>query len=148
MKKYHLSYVLSIISGRLISNEGLDGIYDILSYLNGNTVHTHEISDVIEECRLGLLEQHPELTNINLDEINTDNLDQWLKNQINIFGEYLEIKPLNKCKIINLNDKKIDKEINRARKKMLDEEGSIGYHRLISLERTLRQIYDNEVKQD
>ncbi|MCX6800219.1 MAG: hypothetical protein NT091_03685, partial [Candidatus Falkowbacteria bacterium] len=61
---FHISDVLSIITGRCISTRGITGIYDIAQHLIGyhipEDIPIRELSDVLEECQLYLIEQYPQ----------------------------------------------------------------------------------------
>jgi hypothetical protein len=92
---FPLGDVLSVTTGRLVSRDGMDGVYRILQYLTGAPIFTHQIPDAIDHCHLPLLRQHPQLldvaptTNAQLADIKT-----WLAEQERIFGETLPVAPV------------------------------------------------------
>jgi hypothetical protein len=61
MKKFHLGDVLSVTTGRLLSPRGMDGIYDILSFMTGCHLFTHQLPRASDVCKPYLLEQFPQL---------------------------------------------------------------------------------------
>lgn len=60
-KSFHISDVLTVITGRLISTRHMDGVYDILSFMTGDNLFTHQLPRAREECIPYLLEQFPQL---------------------------------------------------------------------------------------
>lgn len=94
-RDFPLSDVLTVTTGRLLSRDGVDGVYRILQFLTGAPIFTHQIPDAIDHCHLPLLRQHPQLldvvptTNAQLAEIKT-----WLTEQEHIFGETLPVAPV------------------------------------------------------
>lgn len=61
MKSFHISDVLSVTTGRLVSSRHMDGIYDLLNFLTGDSIYTHQIPRVMDECKPWLRAQFPEL---------------------------------------------------------------------------------------
>ena len=60
-KSFSLGDVLSITTGRLVSERHIDGVYDILNFMTGDNLFTHQLPRAMEECRPFLLKQFPEL---------------------------------------------------------------------------------------
>jgi hypothetical protein len=60
-KKFHVSDVLSITTGRLVSTRHMDGVYDILNFMTGDNLFTHQLPRASKECTPWLLKQFPEL---------------------------------------------------------------------------------------
>lgn len=61
MKLFHISDVLSVTTGRLVSSRHMDGIYDILNFLTGDELFTHQLPRAMDECKLWLKSQFPKL---------------------------------------------------------------------------------------
>lgn len=59
MRKFHISDVLSVTTGRLVSTRHMDGIYDILNFLTGDNLFTHQLPRAMDECRPWLRTQFP-----------------------------------------------------------------------------------------
>jgi hypothetical protein len=49
-RRFHIGDILSIITGKLVSPRGVDGIYDILGYMTDDDPHTVQLGRFIEEC--------------------------------------------------------------------------------------------------
>lgn len=60
-KQFHISDVLSITTGRLVSTRHMDGVYDILNFMTGDNLFTHQLPRASDECKPYLLEQFPQL---------------------------------------------------------------------------------------
>jgi hypothetical protein len=62
MKVYfHISDVLSVTTGRLVSTRHIDGVYDILNFLTGDNLFTHQLPRANKECEPWLRTQFPQL---------------------------------------------------------------------------------------
>lgn len=94
-RDFPLGDILSVTTGRLLSRDGMDGIYRILAYLTGDEIYTHQIPAAIDATHLGVLSQHPQLvgvtpvTNADLDDVGT-----WLTVQEQRFGASLPLSPV------------------------------------------------------
>ena len=60
-KKFHISDVLSVTTGRLVSSRHMDGIYEILNFLTGDNLFTHQLPRAMRECEPWLKSQFPYL---------------------------------------------------------------------------------------
>lgn len=61
-KSFHISDVLSITTGRLVSTRHVEGIYDILNWMTGDSIFTHQIPRAMKHCEPVLCEAFPQLT--------------------------------------------------------------------------------------
>ena len=89
--KFHIGDVVSVTTGKLLSPRKMEGIYEILDFLTGDSLYTHELPFASKFTKPYLLSQHPELSEINKDEINTENYKEKLDALVAEYGEYLEI---------------------------------------------------------
>lgn len=94
MKKYNLSDVLSVTSGRMVSTRGMEGIYDILNYMTGESLFTHALPRAAEKCTPYLLEQFPILQNIEYEHVDETNWSKWLQNNVEEYGDEFNVMPL------------------------------------------------------
>jgi hypothetical protein len=100
-KTFHLGDILSITTRRLVSPRHIDGVYDILNWMTGDNLFTHQLPRASEECEGPLLAQHPDLANVvvpdnfgeTADEAKAA-VDRWLAEQITVYGETREVAPL------------------------------------------------------
>jgi hypothetical protein len=63
MKEFSPGAVLTITTGKLLTD--FDNLYQILSYLTGYSVMTHEISSLVKEFQPYILDLFPELEKLN-----------------------------------------------------------------------------------
>jgi hypothetical protein len=61
VKLFHLSDVLSVTTGRLVSTRHIDGVYDLLNFLTGDRLFTHQLPRASRECEPWLRSQFPQL---------------------------------------------------------------------------------------
>ena len=61
MKSFHISDILSVTTGRLVSSRHMDGIYDILNFLTGDSLYTHQLPRAMRECAPWLRSQFPSI---------------------------------------------------------------------------------------
>lgn len=91
---FHLGDILSITTGFLLSPRRIEGIYDILNYMTGDNLFTHQLPRAAAECKPFLLQQHPQLAAIDASTITRENWDLWMSDQIGRFGEKLPVSRL------------------------------------------------------
>lgn len=63
-KSFHIGDILSITDGHLISPRHIEGVYDILGWLTGESLMTHQLPRVSRECEDPLREMFPDLAAI------------------------------------------------------------------------------------
>lgn len=68
-RHFHISDVLSISTGRLMSDRHMDGIYDILNFMTGDNLFTHVLPRAAKECKPHLFRQHPVLNEVNIQRL-------------------------------------------------------------------------------
>lgn len=111
-KKFHLGDVLSITTGRLVSPRHTDGVYDILNFMTGDNLFTHQLPRASDECKPYLIEQFPQLDTPEMDfavaelgkmlKTKSGKADAeklvagWLAKQVAKYGEEFEVKPIPK----------------------------------------------------
>lgn len=59
-KEFDIASVLSITTGRLFGDIG--GVYDILGFMTGEEIYTHQIQRAMDACLQNLIQQFPELS--------------------------------------------------------------------------------------
>lgn len=102
-KQYHLSDILSITTGKLVSTRHMEGVYDILNYMTGDNLFTHQLPRACRECEPILLAQHPQLAGIDKSECNKDNWQGWINGLITKYGEWLPVEPLQQGQHLTIN---------------------------------------------
>ena len=61
IRDFDLSDILSVTTGRLVSSRHIEGVYDILNFLTGSELFTHQLPRAMTRCRPWVLQQHPSL---------------------------------------------------------------------------------------
>lgn len=92
-KTFHLGDILSITTSRLVSPRHIDGVYDILNFMTGDNLFTHQLPRACDECQGPLLAQHPDLAGIEVPNFGGSEsaVKAWLAEQVAIYGEYREV---------------------------------------------------------
>jgi hypothetical protein len=94
-REFSLSDILSVTTERLLSRRHMDGIYDILGYMTGDSLMTHQLPRANDACKPVLLLQHPQLDGVAPPEgIDAPDLMAWLANAEREYGETLPVRPV------------------------------------------------------
>lgn len=90
-KNFHLGDILSVTAGPLVSPRHIEGVYDILGWMTGESLYTHQLPRVANEARPVILAMHPQLAEIDGEACNANNWRAWLDEQITKYGETLPV---------------------------------------------------------
>ncbi len=93
-RAFHIGDILSVTTGIFVSPDGIGGLYDILNYMTGDDLYTHQLPRASQQCRPALLAQHPQLTGADMRGITPDNHRERLAEAVEKYGEMLPIRPL------------------------------------------------------
>lgn len=95
-RDFHIGDILSITTGRLVSPRHIDGVYDILDYMTGDDLTTIALPRAAEECAPHILEQHPDLANVEVPDDLHDmrGVVDWLGGIMLQYGETRPVSPL------------------------------------------------------
>lgn len=103
---FALAQILSITTGRLLC-EDIGAVYDILNYMTGDNLFTHQLPRASDEARPAILAQHPELADLELLRdaagVTPDNWREFLARQQRRFGSELFLEPLSQGEHIYVN---------------------------------------------
>lgn len=93
-RTFHLGDILTVTTGRLLSN--MDGLYDLLNYMTGDDLMTHQLPRACDECAPALLAQHPDLADVPVpaEFDGKPHVDRWLAEQVARFGAARDVEPL------------------------------------------------------
>lgn len=72
----------------------IDGLYQILNFLTGDELYTHQLLRASKVCEPWLRRQFPWLVVLDTDACNRGNWRQWLKVITDRVGEHQEVEPL------------------------------------------------------
>lgn len=103
-KDFHISDVLSITTGRLVSSDGMNGIYNILNHMENDSLTTTGLTVVKDKHTATLDALYPQLSKNSLkmelqeldNSLNTTNnteqtVSAWVKKLENRFGSYFSV---------------------------------------------------------
>jgi hypothetical protein len=95
-RDFHLGDILSVTTGLLVSSRHIDGVYDILNWMTGDGLFTHQLPRAGEECKGPLLAQHPDLAGVQVPDAFTgkEHVLAWLAEQVERYGETRPVTPL------------------------------------------------------
>lgn len=96
-RRFHLGDILTITTGRLVAQRHMEAVHDILDWMTGDQLFTHQLPRAMDECQPALLAQHPDLADLDVPEFGGDvkaEVDAWLAQLVARFGEYREVHPL------------------------------------------------------
>lgn len=94
-RTFPLADALSITTDKLLSRSHMGGIYEILGYMTGQSLFTHQLPDAADKAKPALIEQHPHLADIQPpDGLDRADLMAWLVEAERVHGETIEVAPL------------------------------------------------------
>jgi hypothetical protein len=97
-RSFHLGDILSVTTGRLVAPGHIGAVHELLDYMTGDTLFTHQVPRAAGECEPELLRQHPDLADIEVPDFGSDPekaVADWLSVQVGRFGEHRTVAPLN-----------------------------------------------------
>jgi len=105
-RTFHIGDILTITTGMLVSPRRVDGIYDILNFMTGDNLFTHQLPRGMDECAPSLREQFPDLAAISITEDfggSEERVKAWLAGQVAAHGETREVEPLQRDEHTHIN---------------------------------------------
>lgn len=93
-KKFHLGDILSITTGHLLSPRHMEGIYEILNFMTGDSLFTHQLPRASNECKPYLLDDMPWLKEIDASGVNEHNYNEWMAGQVKKHGEFHSVSTI------------------------------------------------------
>ena len=101
-KSFHIGDVLSAMTGTLVSPRYIGGVYDVLNWMTGESLVTHQLPRASRECEGTLREAFPDLAAIKFpDWSRVPDADkervivrEWLASQVATHGETREVPRL------------------------------------------------------
>ena len=94
-KTFHIGDILTVTTEKLVSPRHMDGIYDILNWMTGDNLFTHQLPRACDECAPSLRAQFPDLAAVVPPEFSGEaEVWTWLAAQVEAHGETREVAPL------------------------------------------------------
>lgn len=94
-REFHIGDVISVATGTLVSLRHMDGVYDLCSFMSGESLMTHQLPRVSRECEPSLRQQHPALLAETIPAIQSrDEAEAWLRTLYPAYGETVLVEAL------------------------------------------------------
>ena len=100
-REFHLGDVLSVTAGILLSPRHMEGVYDILKYLTGDNLFTHQLPRAREAAGPWLLTRYPALVPVTGEceaaataESWGSTCEAWLVEAATRYGSYFSLEPM------------------------------------------------------
>lgn len=94
----HFTGVLSVYTGRRLTPDSMGPIYEVLSFMTGDEIYTHQIPRVMSECQPVLNALHPHLASCQAEAeaiTSFEDLAQWLPIWEDRYGTHILVPRLN-----------------------------------------------------
>lgn len=92
---FHLGDILSITTGRLVSLDHIDGVYNILNFMTQDSLYTHQLVIAAPIMKEPIKDQHPWLREIivakDFEFDNEQHVFDWLADKVDLYGAYHEL---------------------------------------------------------
>ncbi len=95
-RHFHIGDILSVTADRFVSPNGVGALYEILNWMTGDNLLTHQLPRAGRECAPELLRQHPDLADVVFPDDFADEAAvwAWLDQQVRRYGETRPVAPL------------------------------------------------------
>jgi len=91
-RSFHLSVVLSVITGVFFKGVKIDDLYKLLEHLLNEKLVTLDLRRAMKAGSKILTNQYPALSKARRQYLKSQSLQKFLTEHIEIFGQYLEIQ--------------------------------------------------------
>lgn len=91
MKEFPTVDVLSTITGRLVGK--IDGVYQVLNHMTGESVFTHQLPRIAREASPVLVAKHPALQQAidEADQVSRENWQAWRDTWLDRYGPTIAV---------------------------------------------------------
>jgi len=95
-KQFDLGAILNITTSRLFTN--MDDVYEVLNYLTGDSLFTHQLPRVMETAKPYVLSLYPQLEGVGVDVVinSFEEAKAFIDEQKKIYGDKLPLTPMSK----------------------------------------------------
>ena len=95
--RFHISDVLTVITGYHLSRDGVAGVYRILNYMTGADIYTHQIPRALASCAPVLKAQFPHLAEAETQWSGASTQEDCAAWVAQFEPEYLDVRALDTC---------------------------------------------------
>jgi hypothetical protein len=95
-RTFHLGAILTVTTDRLVAPGHIGDVYEILNWMTGDNLVTHQLGRAAAECKPDLLRQYPDLADVVVPETfgAEEHVRAWLAEQVAALGETRDVAPL------------------------------------------------------
>lgn len=92
-KTFPTGDVLATITGYLVTPNGIGAVYEVLNWMTGDNVYTHQLPRIGREARPVLIAAHPELAAAcsEAQQVTRENWQQWLATWTKRYGKTIAV---------------------------------------------------------
>lgn len=96
-KLFPIDSVMSTLTGFLVSERGIVCVYEVLNWMTGESVMTHQIPRISREARPVLLAEYPDMQAAidEAEQVNGDNWLDWLATWRERYGTEIAVPVMN-----------------------------------------------------
>jgi hypothetical protein len=89
--------VLSTVTGRLMAESGIGGVYEVLNFMTGESVFTHQIPRIGREATKVMVARQPALAQAveEADQVNPENWREWAATWLDRYGPTITVPRMN-----------------------------------------------------
>lgn len=88
---------MSTVTGVLVSEDGIGCVYEVLNWMTGESVYTHQIPRISREARPVMLALYPNMQSAieEAERVNGENWREWLAIWTERYGEEIAVPVMN-----------------------------------------------------
>jgi hypothetical protein len=96
-KNFPIDAVMSTVTGILVCEDGIGCVYEVLNWMTGESVMTHQIPRISREARPVFLKLYPEMQAAidEAEQVNGENWREWLVTWTNRYGASIAVPVMN-----------------------------------------------------
>ena len=96
VKHFGIGAILSVVTGRLVAENGIADVYSVLNWMTGESLFTHQLPRVSREAAPVILAAHPALQDActEAEQVTPDNWRSWLETWTKRYGATLPVPVL------------------------------------------------------
>jgi hypothetical protein len=96
-KLFPVDAVMSTVTGILVSQGGIGCVYEVLNWMTGESVYTHQIPRISREAVPVMLSLYPDMQAAidEADQVNGDNWRDWLATWTGRYGAEIAVPVMN-----------------------------------------------------
>jgi hypothetical protein len=96
-KTFPIAAVMSTVTGILVSEDGIGCVYEVLNWMTGESVYTHQIPRISRETVPVILALYPDMQAAidEAEQVNGENWREWLARWTERYGAEISVPVMN-----------------------------------------------------